>query len=100
MQPTKPKIDPERAKALMALYGTIQRSKMAVWVGLAGGAWCLTLWLAMGRTIELGIATAVCFGGALLGDYVHKRARRMWDRLCPCPGCEARRAAEREKAEK
>ena len=89
------KVDPERVRTLMALYDTMQRCKASLVFCLAAGAWCLILWLALGMTTGLGIATALCGAGALLADWAHKRARKMWDKLCPCPGCEARRARER-----
>lgn len=98
MQPTNrqpAQIDPERVRVLLSLYRTIKWSNRAIWIGLGGGAGCLTLWLAMGRTLELGLATGACFLGALIADMAYRRARKMWHGLCPCPGCEARRARER-----
>lgn len=88
--------DPEFRAKMFAVYRVIRFCDTATKVLLGVCAYCLLTFVVFDFNVYAGAGCVAAALGALYADHLGKKARQVWDANCPCPGCVARRAAEKK----
>ena len=87
-------------RRLNVLYTVIKTLHYGSKIAKFGVLWNGVSFLVLGATAP-GVGNvfaqlvAICAASWLLCEYFGRQLRAEWDKLCPCPACEARRAMEK-----